>query len=433
VIKAEKLDNLIPEILMESKHLYLILLDVEGNVLNSNKIFSDVAPNSINQALVSYLSTKSKISFSEILYELISTPKQKKSLLLDFIIGESQIGIWWEFSIVTSPEMDFLGVMGMGVGPEFQLLLNQYPCKNLSELLSFSKFTLNDEFQVIETENAINNLLGIDERTILGKKIFQSLLLPINPVYQEKINQFNRAKHACILHLIDPENQKEYSGLLMSSKNETHLLILPKTIVSNNNSLKKPFTEEQLSMLPGTIWIVDQELKLIQQNNFGSTLSKAWNGIAFEENDIFYFTQHLGKFSNLINKVKYCLSSGNSIELDIQAKSNSLELVFWKVNVKAIKDSNGNSVAALIQVFDNSVWGKKILELQSENHLLKELALKPSHILRSPLSSMLGLLDLIDPKQLNQENLKYFSYLKPLARELDEVIRSNAKKVSVFD
>ncbi|MFT6895293.1 MAG: hypothetical protein ACJAWX_002911, partial [Algoriphagus sp.] len=51
----------------------------------------------------------------------------------------------------------------------------------------------------------------------------------------------------------------------------------------------------------------------------------------------------------------------------------------------------------------------------------------------SPLSSMLGLLDLIDPNQLDFENQKYFSYLKPLAKKLDEVIRTNAKQISSFD
>jgi signal transduction histidine kinase len=76
---------------------------------------------------------------------------------------------------------------------------------------------------------------------------------------------------------------------------------------------------------------------------------------------------------------------------------------------------------------------KRLSKLESENSLLRELVMKPSHILRSPLSSMLGLLDLIDPNQLNSENQKYFSYLKPLAKELDEVIRTNSKQISSFD
>jgi signal transduction histidine kinase len=76
---------------------------------------------------------------------------------------------------------------------------------------------------------------------------------------------------------------------------------------------------------------------------------------------------------------------------------------------------------------------KRLSKLESENSLLRELFMKLSHILRSPLSSMLGLLDLIDPNQLDFENQKYFSYLKPLAKKLDEVIRTNAKQISSSD
>jgi hypothetical protein len=433
LIRAEKLENLIPEILMQSEHLYFILMDVEGIVLNSNKIFLTVAPNSIKQTFVSNLSDNSKKEFSEILFELLSAPKEKKRLPLDIINGENEIRIYWEFSVITSPEMDFMGIMGIGIGTEFQVLRNQFPWKNLSDVLDFSKVTLNDEFQVIEIDDSFCEWLGIENQAIIGENIFQTYLFPSDSDDQKKINQFKRDKSPCVLLLYNPENQNEYTGILTSAKNDFQLFILPKIFVSNKKSLKKPFNKVQLSSLPGSIWIVDQELKLIQQNKSGIILSKAWNGKAFEENDILYFSQRIGKFANFIERVKYCLNTGNSIELDIQLKTSSSEFGFWKANVKAMKDSNGKIVAAFIQIIDNSAWGKKILELQSENEKLKELALRPSHILRSPLSSMLGLLDLIDSNQLNPENLKYFSYLKPLAKELDDVIRSNAKKVSVFD
>ncbi len=59
---------------------------------------------------------------------------------------------------------------------------------------------------------------------------------------------------------------------------------------------------------------------------------------------------------------------------------------------------------------------KRLSKLKSENSFLGELAIKPSDILRFPLFFMLGSLDLIDPNQLDFENQKYFSYLKPLAK-----------------
>ena len=87
----------------------------------------------------------------------------------------------------------------------------------------------------------------------------------------------------------------------------------------------------------------------------------------------------------------------------------------------------------MIQGIDQSVLYNRINLQEKEIQTLRELAIRPSHILRSPLSSMLGLLDLIDYRKLDEENQKYISYLKPLAQELDEVIRNNAKKMSQLD
>jgi signal transduction histidine kinase len=105
----------------------------------------------------------------------------------------------------------------------------------------------------------------------------------------------------------------------------------------------------------------------------------------------------------------------------------------WRVGIKPVYDLNGIFQSILIQAFDLSALNQRFNNLQKENQNLQEMALRPSHILRSPLSSMLGLLDLIDQKQLDPENQKYFSYLKPLAKELDNVIRSNAKKMSALN
>jgi light-regulated signal transduction histidine kinase (bacteriophytochrome) len=105
----------------------------------------------------------------------------------------------------------------------------------------------------------------------------------------------------------------------------------------------------------------------------------------------------------------------------------------WRVGIRPVYDTKGLVQTILIQAFDLFVLNQRLLNLQKENQNLKELAMRPSHILRSPLSSMLGLLDLIDQKQLDSENQKYFSYLKLLAKELDDGIRSNAKKMSALN
>jgi hypothetical protein len=71
--------------------------------------------------------------------------------------------------------------------------------------------------------------------------------------------------------------------------------------------------------------------------------------------------------------------------------------------------------------------------LKLQNRLMRDVFHQQSTTLRAPLSSILGLLELIDNTQLDKENKKYFSYLKPLAQELDNTIRKNSKQVSDLD
>ena len=86
----------------------------------------------------------------------------------------------------------------------------------------------------------------------------------------------------------------------------------------------------------------------------------------------------------------------------------------------------------ILQVFDITFLKSQVIQVNRENERLRELALSPSHILRGPLSSIIGILELIDAKQLDKENQKLFSYLKPLTKELDQTIRLHAKKMSTF-
>lgn len=195
----------------------------------------------------------------------------------------------------------------------------------------------------------------------------------------------------------------------------------------------KPFSLTQLSAISGSVWLIDQKMKVIQQNLEGRILSKSWRGKSFSEGEKFKFNSDSSCFSILTDKVKNCLLSGESADFEFRLETKDCEIGLWKVIIKPVNNLYRENVTAFIQIIDFSSIERRMIQIQDENQKLKELALKPSYILRSPLSSILGLLDLIDEDQLNDENQKYFSYLKPLAKELDEVIRSNAKKVSVFD
>lgn len=431
MISAEKIENLIPEVLMDSNHFFLILMDVEGNLLDSNKIFKETVEGVETASLSSYLSESSCRDFARTMDELLSCPKEKQHLLLELRGGRSNPKVWIEFSVITNLDMDLLGVVGIGI--DFQFLKQEIPLDNLCDILGLPSILLDENFFVIEVEDVVRNWLGIDLDEFSDKRIFDSELgleIVTNTSWRSLSLSHESSQ---FLPLKDSKLGHEFTGLLVRHKKGYQLFFLPKMKEPFSLQTTKPFSETQLTAIPGSVWVVDSDMNLIQQNNAGKVLSESWSGSKFQEGSKLQFTSDSSRFTQLKENVRKCLLKGSSSEIELNLKLNEEEFGFWKVNVKPVLNPNGDRVAALIQAIDISAWGNKLVEIQHENKKLKELALKPSHVLRSPLSSMLGLLDLIDPHQLDIENQKYFSYLKPLAKELDDVIRTNAKNMSVFD
>lgn len=65
--------------------------------------------------------------------------------------------------------------------------------------------------------------------------------------------------------------------------------------------------------------------------------------------------------------------------------------------------------------------------LKKQHQKLEEIARLQSHTIRRPLTSILGLIDIIDKNNLNKENAKILEYLKESALELDMVIHEIVK------
>ncbi len=184
--------------------------------------------------------------------------------------------------------------------------------------------------------------------------------------------------------------------------------------------------------MTGAVWVINSVFEFVQQNETASKTVEIWTG----RYDAHLFSTILrSNPDELMRLNKFFEKAFEGKVSDIELKINPInsQATYWYVGTKPIFDSVGLVSSVLVNGIELNRLSKRLSKLESENSLLRELFMKLSHILRSPLSSMLGLLDLIDPNQLDFENQKYFSYLKPLAKKLDEVIRTNAKQISSSD
>lgn len=432
MISTSNIDQLIPDFLMESGHFYLIVTDVEGRISKTNRNFDRISEQALNKEFWKYLSINSAEEFSYSLELMLSAPKITRHLLLEHPTASDQSfsQIWWEFSVITTPEMDISGIIGIGVGMQF--LEQEMPWNNLVDVLGFGKITLDQDFKVKAWDEKIETWF----KPSFGKW-FDSSLLNLAPF--QGANELNfvldnissEQNPKCFL-IQTSEGIGSYASLLVKAPEGYHLFLVPKELASTSPSPRLPLKNNLLESIPQAVFVLESSGKLLQQNELAKNLGRVWKGRAYSEGHALNFPNQSNRFNKLQKAIDEA-KSGNESDLELKLLMPDKEFAFWQASVKILNSEENDGFYILVIVSEITSYKKELIQLNRENERLRDLALSPSHILRGPLSTILGILELINPKQLDEEGQKLFTYLKPLANELDQNIRLHAKKMSAFD
>ena len=102
---------------------------------------------------------------------------------------------------------------------------------------------------------------------------------------------------------------------------------------------------------------------------------------------------------------------------------------YWfRSTLYPVYNSMSEMYAVMVSTID--ITGIKYSEeaLRKQNDVLKQIAFLQSHIVRSPLTNIQGILLLLDEGGMTEENLNYFKLLKQAAGKLDDVIKEIVEK-----
>jgi len=417
---------------MESSHFYLVILDVEGKVLKFNRSFEKINPAIADARFCDNLSPKSQAEFNYSLELMLGAPKIRRHLMLDHpdAVQNSGARVWWEFSVVTTPDMDLSGIIGIGVGMQF--LEQEMPWNNLVDVLGFGRITLDRDFRIQSWDDSISQWFDPEEESWCGQVLTDApAFRGVAALDQALESVSGECKPKCFLVELQNSSSLVFAALIVGSPGGYHLFLVPKEKPAVPQPEKQLITPHILSMLPGAVYVLDIAGKLRQQNEVARNLGRVWKGRAYSEGFALTFPTQTNRFSKLLRAIDDA-KKGMGTDLELKLLMPNQEFAFWNVSLRSIQPEVGNPEGVLIQIFEMTPLKSQLIQTIRENERLRDLALSPSHILRGPLSSMIGLLELIDVKQLDKENQKLFNYLKPLTKELDHTIRQHAKKMSTF-
>lgn len=191
--------------------------------------------------------------------------------------------------------------------------------------------------------------------------------------------------------------------------------------------------ENLFNFNPQPTWLVDQENFQILSSNFAATKRYGYSLEEFQRLAFFDLHPQVEKsaVSNRIlgikeeSKIKHfthILNSGSHIKVDIYSRRVKTDLGDKTAVVQA------NNITDMLNYIET-------IELQNEK--LKNIAWMQSHVLRAPLSRILGIINVIEGGTENSEELEFWlNNLKNSSTEMDTVVRKiveDAKFINLND
>jgi PAS domain S-box-containing protein len=223
-------------------------------------------------------------------------------------------------------------------------------------------------------------------------------------------------------------------------KDELDANILYKSIVYNIERrkvvLQLESSEKRYSDLfhlsPQPMWVYDIEtlrfldVNLAAEKHYGYSLQE-FLGMTIKDIRPSEDIPILIKQLEIINKKVGIISSG-----PYRHQKKNREIIYVEIRSNTLHFKN--TLCRIILASDVTERNSYVEAIEKQNEKLKEIAWIQSHVVRAPLSRMMGLIDIIKNYGIDDiENEELLNYLLVSAEELDNVIKDISKKAETIN
>lgn len=426
----------ISDFLETSNSLFSVVLDFNGNIIQTGKLLQQVFEDTD-------LSRSQKILFSDLVapdeqanvHEMLMEVIEKPAISSKYIFTHKYAIVNWEFKALKDNE-DYLGIMGVGFPVSSAKNTEILPMTiNYLEHQSDAVIKLNDSWEILSYNDIAKSFLGIKEN-VEGQKIWY--VFPDQIIFKHS-HEFKAAKDTKMMRIFEsafPSLGKHLKFFIIPQKLHIDLIIQDKTEI---NTLSKELIEKDLfvkSLIHGlgeTIFFVGKDLKILDFNDHAVQHARTYFNKSLKVGDKFLNYLMDGVDDRLLGDIE-AIFEGKTVGFELEVpNARTANLHWFDFRFIPFKDFHGN-VVGFIYLNKNIDFEKNsVRKINLRNAVLREVVYDQTFQMRTPLSSILGLLELMDKKLLDRENMKYLSYLKTLAASLDEIIRTNSKRASDLD
>jgi PAS domain-containing protein len=406
-------------------------LDADGQILHGGQLFKtffSLPKYPVFSSFYGLLEGSQRPYFEDIMLEVMGSPYEIFSVVQYHQRGSVQ----WEFSLLKNNDGDFIGIMGIGT-----IRKENDGCLPVSSVSTHSEkdahFQLDQNWDITYLNDAAEVFFGAKRHDLLNQKVWQ--VFPHSKIYEYAL-EFKKAKEEKIERTFDdfiPELGRWYQihidpgfdkmDVFFKDTSEVQLLENELTRLEGAFDAVLNGSEEALTLLSHDLRVLKFNLKALEQ------------AALFLDREIHVgdkFLQNLlpGIEQKILGQLESVISGHEvAFEKEIGAIGNPNNKLY-RHRIFPVRDSLGKVVGFVYANRDVHQDRDLVIKFSKDYHTLREVSYQQFLELRSPLSSILGLLELLDKDQLDKENQKYLSYIRILSDELDQIIRKNSKRIN---
>ena len=169
-------------------------------------------------------------------------------------------------------------------------------------------------------------------------------------------------------------------------------------------------------------FLVDKELKIVSHNKASEYFIKQNYRQEIQEKESLFSYLPLELVIQFVDSIKMCLNSGKYIEMEVHYITPNGKEFWFETAFQPTKYEQNGLKCVSINMNNITKRKKYECEIEQQNKKLQNIAWKQSHVLRAPIATLIGLLNLLEYDESNQMLVEIAPKIKELSVKISDSI-----------
>ncbi|MDO6438528.1 PAS domain S-box protein [Cyclobacterium sp. 1_MG-2023] len=185
------------------------------------------------------------------------------------------------------------------------------------------------------------------------------------------------------------------------------------------------------------IWELDHQNGIITRGNGGKSMFEFRSNEAYNKNNSWFSKIITEERDNIWETFQETLADKNKSywNSEYKVKSEKGGIIYLIDRCYILRDEAGKPMRSIGSTLDVTSSREQLNKIKNQNEKLKEIAWLQSHVIRAPLARIMGLINLFEVIDDDEEITKnqIIEMITTSAHELDEVIKDITRKINAED